>query len=152
MMQRVSVAGLSRDEIRAKYPQVSRVTAWRAAKSGWLVPDYHTRHCETSINPVDPDWIEEIATYAFRIVGHYGTDVRHVVSREDATQEASARLLELAGHADFLYRPFVVKIACRAILGAFRQARHWGAMRVVPLCDAPTADFRAWTRAILMEQ
>lgn len=112
---------LSTSEIAARYG-VSRITAWRARKCGWCCPDYHIRTVVAA--PIDPAFVLDVAAHAFRCIFFHGLDVRHLVGKEDAIQEASARLLEMAGHQDIRYRPFALKIACRAILGAYRSARR----------------------------
>lgn len=116
---RVNVSGSDAKKIQARYG-CSRTTAWRAARSGWLAPAYHERTviaCR-SLDADAAEYLIDRAASAWRCIWHHCPPW---LDRDDAVQEAAARLVELAGHPDWRHPPFALKVGIRAILGYIRR-------------------------------
>ena len=124
---RVDVSGLTRNQILSKFPNISRITAWRAAKSGWLCPEFHKKavmvasNCDHLVG-----YFYEVSTAAGSSTKNSGWSVRHIVTKDDAVQEGVTRLVELSAHARILDREWAIRVAKNAILQAYRRARGRG--------------------------
>lgn len=86
-------------EIVKKY-KVSRSTAWRARKRGYLCLDYHKKEIVIDNKNIQSKFFTsgEVYKLAWKLVWNLYSDFQ---DKEDLVQEAVLRLLELSGHHGF---------------------------------------------------
>jgi hypothetical protein len=117
--------------IVAEY-QVSRHTAQRALKRGYLV----VNHCQKGLYPlVDRDLPEDFVPAAYKMASltyqkNFRGRAAYNIEKEDLIQEGVVRLLELAGHPRFGERKFQFYACLNAMISYNKANRrhahdHW---------------------------
>jgi len=130
-MRKVNIEGLSPAQIQERFG-VSRATAYRAVKRGYLCLDYHKRE----ISP-DSARAEEFLHMIRAIVEKtLWEKFGWIRNKADARSEAILGLLELAGHPDFGNTNWMITVVQNRLRDFAKKERNY--LRRASSLDAMT--------------
>lgn len=120
MSKKVNVQGMAPKEIMVKY-HVSRATAYRGAKIGYIVLGYHIPEIMVDMDRARKNLDLIIMIAEQTLYRQFGW----IANKADARSEAILKLLLLSGHPNFGSKNWMIRVAVNALRDFAKRERRF---------------------------